>query len=186
VSGAPVVVDTSKHVSTALLLRRVPDIDLRVVHLVRDPRGVAHSWSKNIKRVEATNEGAATMDRLHPGRVGLRWLWFNWAFSNMDRLDVPSVMLRYEDFVEKPAETLNQIFDFAEVDDIGHDIVSATGPTQLLEGHSVSGNPGRIARETVEIRSDEAWKRQMEPKMQRLVSISTKPMRRRYHYPEES
>ena len=50
VSGASVVVDSSKHASTAFLLRRAPGLDLRVVHLVRDSRGVAYSWSKRVQR----------------------------------------------------------------------------------------------------------------------------------------
>ena len=52
VSGARVIVDSSKHVSTALVLRRTAGVDLHVVHLVRDSRGVAHSWTKEVERPE--------------------------------------------------------------------------------------------------------------------------------------
>ena len=75
VSGKPIVVDTSKHVSTALLLRRLPEVDLKIVHMVRDPRGVAHSWSKVVNRPEVT-DADLQMATLHPARIGVRWLWF--------------------------------------------------------------------------------------------------------------
>ena len=39
VSGADVIVDSSKHTSTAFLLRRVGGIRLRILHLVHDSRG---------------------------------------------------------------------------------------------------------------------------------------------------
>jgi len=50
VTGAQVIVDSSKIATFALLLRGIPDLDLRTVHLVRDPRGVVHSWRKAVRR----------------------------------------------------------------------------------------------------------------------------------------
>ena len=185
VSGKPVIVDTSKHVSTALLLRQLPDVDLRILHLVRDPRGVAHSWSKTVDRPEVQGETKA-MDTLHPGRLGLRWLWFNWAFSNMDRLGVPTVTIRYEDFVAQPAETLDQMFAFSGVDQIGEQLLGGDNPLVLGEGHSVSGNPRRLDRRPVELRADESWRSEFDPKMRRLVGRVARPMLDRYRYPKGS
>src|SRR5207253_8405334 len=53
VSGCAVIVDSTKRASYALLLRDVPGVDLRLVHLVRDSRGVAYSSLKSfIERPE--------------------------------------------------------------------------------------------------------------------------------------
>ncbi len=185
VSGKPVIVDTSKHVSTALLLRQLPDIDLQVLHLVRDPRGVANSWSKVVKRPEVQGEDRP-MDTLHPGRIGLRWLWFNWAFSNMDRLGVPTSTVRYEDFVADPAGTIDQIFEFAGVEPIGEQLFNSGEPLILGEGHSVSGNPRRLDRRPVELRADEQWRSDLDPKMRDLVGKVTAPMLDRYHYSKDA
>ena len=46
VSGSQVIVDSSKGPRYAMLLNEIPEIDLRVVHLVRDSRGVVYSWQK--------------------------------------------------------------------------------------------------------------------------------------------
>src|ERR1022692_3637443 len=50
VSGCELVVDSSKHPSLAHCLRWLPDVDLRVLHLVRDSRAVAYSWSRQVRR----------------------------------------------------------------------------------------------------------------------------------------
>lgn len=185
VSGSPIVVDTSKHVATALLLRRIPDVDLRVVHIVRDPRGVAHSWTKVIDRPEAT-EDDKKMATLHPARIGLRWLWFNWAFGNMDRLGVATTTIRYEDFVESPVEMLDQILAFAGLESTARNILSTDTPLVLEPGHSVAGNPRRLERKPVEIRSDEGWRTALDPKMSKIVERITSVMLPRYKYSEES
>ena len=183
VSGKPMVVDTSKHISTALLLRQLPDVDLRVVHIVRDPRGVANSWSKIVKRPEV--QAGAEMDTLHPGRIGLRWLWFNWAFSNLDRLGVPTTMIRYEDFVADPQASLDQIFDFAGLEPGAEDIFAGDEPLILQGGHSVAGNPRRLDPKPVELRVDEQWRTDLDPKMRSLVRAVTRPMLGRYRYSKE-
>lgn len=185
VSGKPMIVDTSKHVSTALLLRQIPDVDLRIVHLVRDPRGVAHSWSKVVERPEVLGE-AREMDTLHPARLGLRWLWFNWAFSNMDRLGVPTATIRYEDFVEAPAATLDQIFAFSGVEETGEKMFGTAEPLVLGEGHSVSGNPRRLDRGPVKLSADDSWRTDFDPKMRRLVGRVAWPMLDRYRYSKGS
>lgn len=184
VSGEPIVVDTSKHVSTALLLRRIPDVDLKVVHVVRDPRGVAHSWSKVVHRPEVTDD-ERQMATLHPARIGLRWLWFNWAFSNMDRLGVETTTIRYEDFVAAPAETLDQIFSFAGTETIADEILESSEPLILEPGHSVAGNPRRLERKPVKIRADETWRDGLDPKMSKVVSRITSVMLGRYRYAKE-
>ena len=185
VSGRPIIVDTSKHVSTALLLRRIPDVDLRIVHVVRDPRGVAYSWTKVIDRPEATAEDHK-MATLHPARIGMRWLWFNWAFGNMDRLGVETTTLRYEDFVESPVEMLNQVLTFAGLEPTAESILGTDEPVVLEPGHSVAGNPRRLDRRPVEIRKDEGWRTALDPKMSKIVGRITSLMLPRYKYSEES
>ena len=46
VSGAELVIDSSKHPSLAHCLRWQDGVDLRVLHLVRDSRAVAYSWGR--------------------------------------------------------------------------------------------------------------------------------------------
>ena len=76
VTGATLIVDSSKHASTAALLRHVPGIEPRIVQLFRDPHGVAWSWSKTVERPDAT-EGVSLMARVGPARIAARWQGYN-------------------------------------------------------------------------------------------------------------
>ena len=114
----------------------------------------------------------------------MRWLWFNWAYSNLDRLGIPTATLRYEDFASDPATSLDHIFAFAGVDAMAETLL--TEPLFLSEGHSVSGNPRRLDRRPVEISPDEAWRSSLDPKMQALVGRITRPMLGRYQYPKKT
>ena len=89
--GADVVIDSSKHVSTALVLRHVPGIDLRIVHLVRDSRGVAYSWTKEVARPEVAN--GKLMPRVRPS-VSAAWgNFFNGSFHGIRALGTPAAFL---------------------------------------------------------------------------------------------
>jgi hypothetical protein len=46
VTGCSTIVDASKKPGHGFVLANMSGIDLSVLHLVRDPRGVAHSWMK--------------------------------------------------------------------------------------------------------------------------------------------
>ena len=46
VTSAELIVDTSKPPSFGYVLQHLEGIDLRIVHVVRDPRGVAYSWGR--------------------------------------------------------------------------------------------------------------------------------------------
>ncbi len=67
VTGADVIVDTGKHASAAMVLRRIEGIDLRLVHLIRDSRGVAYSWTKRrvTSRAERRCPNADVASRAH-------------------------------------------------------------------------------------------------------------------------
>src|SRR3989337_4505879 len=52
VSGKPIVIDSSKDISSLYLLRRIPEIKLHVLHLVRDSRAVAFSWQRQKARAD--------------------------------------------------------------------------------------------------------------------------------------
>ena len=64
VSGASVLVDSSKEPHYSHILASRPEFDVRVVHLVRHPVAVAWSWSR--VRVEHGFGGAHTMETRGP------------------------------------------------------------------------------------------------------------------------
>ncbi|SKA33406.1 hypothetical protein SAMN02745673_04195 [Marinactinospora thermotolerans DSM 45154] len=181
VSGCEVVVDSSKHASLAACLRRRYGGGLRVLHVVRDPRAVAHSWGKRLPRPEATASSLEQeMARYSPPRAAVQWMAQNTVFAALARAGVPTRRVRYEDFVAAPAAEFRAIAEFA-----GHrgDVpVAVDGTVRLSESHTVSGNPMRFTTGPVEVRADTAWRSGLAVRHRVVVSALTAPVRRRYGY----
>ena len=66
VGDTRVIVDSSKAPSTAFVLRAMPVLDLRLVHLIRDSRGVAYSWNKKVVRPDTPGRTVY----MHRSKVG--------------------------------------------------------------------------------------------------------------------
>lgn len=181
VSGASVVVDSSKHAALAYCLRWCPDLDLRVVHVVRDSRGVAYSWTKHRDRPEATS---GEMTRYPPARSALLWNAHNAAFGLLERLGVPLLRLRYEEFLASPLAATRALCDFAGLapPDDALDFLSPTSAV-LGTGHSAAGNPMRFTTGRISLRLDDAWHSALPAPQRRLVSALTAPLLGAYGYP---
>ena len=178
-AGASIVVDSSKHASTAALLRSVEGVDLRLVQLIRDPRGVAYSWSKLVARPEAVGDDPM-MAQIGSLRVSVRWLGYNLLFQGL-RYGSPALLLRYEDLVAAPADRLRSILDLA--DRPGEPLsFLEDGHATLRMQHTVSGNPLRFRNGTIAIRADRDWRTAMPSRERRLVSAITAPLRAAYGY----
>jgi UDP-N-acetylglucosamine transferase subunit ALG13 len=185
VAAADIVVDSSKHASLAFTLRHDPGIDLRVIHLVRDPRGVAYSWAKTIRRPEATDDGA-TMPRYSFLKSALWWTLNN-AMFHVLRLVQPGrvLLMRYEDVVADPAAALARIRTFVGLPSAEPAFLRTAGGTHLVDFetiHSVAGNPMRFATGSVALQGDDAWRTGLPPGARRLISLLTAPLRWRYRY----
>ena len=182
VSGSSVVIDSSKSSSYLLLLRRISDLDLRLVHLVRDSRGVAYSATKRVERPEVMR-GQAYMPRYHPARSALEWDAYNSLFEIVRASGVPSLRLRYEDLLADPRHELMRVLALAGLGagDASLDFVGQ-GVASLQVTHTISGNPMRFESGNVQLRLDQEWKTGLSMKHRRAVGLLTWPWMRRYGY----
>jgi UDP-N-acetylglucosamine transferase subunit ALG13 len=177
-ADAKVVVDSSKHPSTAFLLARTPGIDLRLVHLVRDPRGVAYSWSRRVRRPEVVDRDEY-MPSPGPVRSSFEWLAFNELFEGLRRTGIPSVRVRYEDLAQDTPLQMGRVLSLAS------DVVDANHGSEELGlpvAHTVSGNPMRFETGPLTVRVDEEWRQRMSPADRRLVDAIATPLLGRYGY----
>ncbi|MGH3737276.1 MAG: sulfotransferase family protein [Micromonosporaceae bacterium] len=179
VASAHTVIDSSKHPSLAYCLRWLPEIDLRVVHLVRDPRGVAYSWTKTVRRPEAADDH---MTRYHPARAALLWNLHNTALDALGGRGVPVHRVRYEDFVHDPVGATKEIAGFAGIDHGDLDFLGGDH-ADLTTSHSAAGNPMRFRTGRIDLRTDEGWRSGLPAGQQRLVTSLTRPLLARYGYP---
>jgi len=183
VTGAQVVVDSSKHSALAHCLRWADlDGDLRVAHVVRDPRGVAYSWTKTVARPEAN--GFDAMTRYSPARAALLWNAHNAAFALLARCGVAVRRIRYEEFLRDPRRAVRELAAFAGLD-VAEPALDFLGDAhvELGPGHTAAGNPMRFTTGRVPLRRDDAWLTALPESQRRLVGAVCAPLLRRYGYP---
>ncbi len=180
-SGGAVLIDSSKHSSLAYCLRTEPGLDLRVIHVVRDSRGVAYSWTKEVRRPEAGEE--ALMTRYSPARSSALWVGHNLFFGLLGRLGVRTRLLRYEDFVADPRAVLTELAEFAGVP-VGPEELGFLQDSSVLlsPSHTVAGNPMRFRTGPTPLRRDDAWRAKLPRGRRLLVSALTAPLLARYGY----
>ena len=177
-----VLLDSSKHLSTAALLACDPALDVRVLHLVRDPRGVAYSWMKTVERPETDGE---IMPQYSAKRTAGRWVTDNLGFDALSGLGVPTLRLRYEDVLDAPAERILEIARFAgaEADSVADlDFIDGDRAHLSTPMHSIAGNPLRFGGADIELRLDDAWQTQLPSTDRRTVELITFPVMRHFGY----
>lgn len=171
VSGADVVIDSSKDVSHGYVLGALePPIDLHVVHLVRDSRAVAWSW-----RRKKYNPGSGRdMEQYSLLRTSSEWVAINALTAAHRRLGVPYLQLHYERFVDDPAGAVADVLDLVGE---GHRAVPvrSDGMVELRTGHTVAGNPNRFTEGVVPIRADDEWRDRMPRGDRAVVTTLTLP-----------
>lgn len=161
--GARAFVDASKRPGRLLHLRRIPSLDIRVIHMVRDGRAVTRSTMRNLGR--GAEEGARSWlgaardaERLRQRFPADRWL-----------------TLRYEDLCLDPQATLDRISSFIGVTPGGG------VPDFRSVDHHIIGNRMRLSH-TSEISLDERWRTDMPAEQIRAVERIAGPTLERYGY----
>ena len=185
VSGCRTVVDSSKHASLAFCLSCRGDIDLRVIHVVRDSRAVAYSWTTLVPRPESG--GSSYMTRYSPARAAAEWNTQNASLHLLAHGQTPVLRVRYEDLVGGVKPTMRLISGFAglPVDERGLAFVGGADREQWAElrrAHTAAGNPMRFTTGKITIRPDDRWQTAMPGSQRRTVTALTLPLLSRYGY----
>jgi hypothetical protein len=181
-AGGAVIVDSTKHVSTAFVVASSKRIDLRVVQLVRDSRGVAYSWTKTVRKPEVT-QGDAYLDVYHPARIGARWIGYNALFHTF-RLTSgrPSTFARYEDVVRRPRDELRRILSALDLPPVAELHGVDADSVQVARSHTIAGNPVRFSNERMKLRVDTEWRSRMPAMDRATVSAISLPLLAAYGY----
>jgi hypothetical protein len=180
VSGRDLVVDTSKEPNFAAVLTRMRELEPLIVHLVRDSRAVAFSWSR--LKPEAIGPGEF-MPRFGVADTAGRWSAWNLAFHALAHRRPPYMQLNYEDFVADPAAALERLSDFARRSLVPADADLTARRVRLGEHHIFSGNPMRGQSGWTEIRPDDRWQEGQSGRDFTKVTAITLPLLRFYGYP---
>jgi hypothetical protein len=177
-SGASTIVDSSKLPGRASVLMSIGNIELYVVHVVRDGRGVCWSMMKPYKRsVEAGLQKETRPKSLW--QTAFRWFTVNLG-AEIVRLRLPrkrSMRVRYEDFVVDPAATVKSIMQLVGIDYTA----PRHGADVIKPQHQIAGNRRRMDEEIV-ISKDIGWTANMPRAAQSMFGALTAPLLLRYGY----
>jgi Sulfotransferase family len=160
-ADARYVVDASKWPAIALALHR-GGLDVRVIHLVRDVRGVTHSLSRrDIERPHTTAE-ADVMYHNSPAGGAARWLATQTEVDLLRTRGVRVARLAYADLVTAPAPAVARALDQLGLDRPAGALDHVSGTTvELGPSHGLSGNPSRFRHGPTQLRPDNRWREQM-------------------------
>jgi Sulfotransferase family len=176
-TGARVVVDSSKSPGFGYFVQTAEAVDLYVVHLVRDPRAVAHSRLR-------TGDRRGKM--LLPPPPGFAVVWDIWNTAiELAWRGGRYLRLRYEDVVHSPEVAVARVAVLTGERAGGLRRVDADRVV-LAPTHSLSGNRSRLRTGEIQLRLDDEWKtargRGLSAAQQGAVTALTWPWRVRYGY----
>lgn len=180
VTSATTVVDSSKAPIRALALSKMDDVELRVIHLVRDVRGVAYS---NQQKFESDPRGGIMTALSGRGwtHAAVRWMLTNSVANRVRaRLGDRAILVRYEDFVGQPAQTLQRLSAFSRLDFRPTAEKLQCGGA-FKAGHQIEGNRLRMY-DRIELKPDIRWRQHMSKTKKSLLPLLTAPVSWRYGY----
>jgi hypothetical protein len=182
-TGARVIVDSSKRPSHGALLRFVDGVSVYYLHLLRDPRAVAYSLSKGKRNPDRSHY--AEMARSGPIQGSALWAAVNIGAEAVCRANPPERVQRvsYEDFVRDPVAVIKSTIDMLDEEIPTSPPWIGERTVRLRGNHTVSGNPSRFELGDIDISEDERWKSEMSGWRKAVVSLATAPVLPRFGYP---
>ncbi|GAB3113247.1 hypothetical protein GCM10027160_16700 [Streptomyces calidiresistens] len=170
--GERLVVDGSKCPAEAAALLGRDDLDVRVLHIVRDPRATALSY-----------RGAKEyIDPMSPARSSGYWTAFNLASELVGTTAADRYLrIRHEDLCADPRRVVTEVMRFAGLS--GPPPVDTDGRVELGVNHTVTGNPDRMRRGTTRIATDHRWRTALSGRDVAAATAPALPLLGRYGYP---
>lgn len=180
VSGKSVLVDSTKVSTRAFALSMVPGINLRLVHNVRDARGVINSRRKTSRKKKPQSGifGDHTVWKMVVWWMGTN-LMSEWVCAQLD--PGKTVRVRHEDLYKDTRSVLGKIASLIGVDLVGVADAASSGET-LQAGHNIGGNKTKESG-TVMLRPDvQEWRDTLSTREQRLIWTLVGWLMHRYGY----
>jgi len=155
--------DSAKYVGRALALSRNKHIDLRIIYMTRDPRGVIESFAKKVQTPKSTFNAC-----IYYNVINLLA-----EIATRTTLRGKVLKLRYEDLLANPLEKIATISEFTGIN--GNEIAARIRSNlPFTIGHIVGGN--RLSNTaSLRFRTSDQWRGRLSPAKRVLVYFLTLP-----------
>jgi hypothetical protein len=174
-TGSKVIVDSTKASWYGYVLGMLPTIDLYIVHVVRDPRGVCYSLQQHKSKDDPTCQW------YNPIHASLSWNLKNSAVEMLlNRSPERYLRISYEDFVRNPKTAVKSVLNL--VQEKVTQLPFKDDSTVIMNvDHIFAGSPSsRSEIGAVKLRLDERWKKEMQAIDKALVTYVTFPVTKKY------
>jgi hypothetical protein len=176
-SGKEFLVDSSLSPRRAYALTMNPNIDLYLIHFIRDGRGCIWSLKKPGKKIFAKKYVPA------PARRTAKY----WVSANLQSAltynrvsEEKRMRIRYEDFATNPELILDQVGAWLGLDLSGIVLQSELANSGQVR-HTVGGNRVRMLK-NIRIKPDFEWKEKLPQKDRKLFWLIAGWLARKYGY----
>ena len=167
-SGAEFICDSSKSLARLIRLLMTTGLEVFPIHLVRDPRGVAFSYNKTVRR-----ELGLARTGFYPGL--LRWIAVNLAVWFVLRLSGrPYCRLDYGQFCRNPSPSLERLNRRLGLNIPVEDFLEKV---RAKPKHNVGGNMMRF-KELVRVREDLEWRNRLSRRRSFVSGLLAGPLYR--------
>ncbi len=180
-AGNKIILDSSKSPAYFHILSLVPNVELTIIHLVRDSRAVAYSWQKR-KRMTYSVDTEQYIERQGAAEAAVKWAAKNAVTDTLKPIAENYVFIRYEDFATDPEKVTRQILKAIGKETSGLEYLMGE-QAGLTETHGILGNPTpRSQKQGIQIRKDTEWHQKLSQLDKSVVTLLTLPLLAKYGY----
>jgi hypothetical protein len=181
IANAECIVDSGKEVTFGSMMARLDDTSFSTIHLVRDPRGVAFSWQKQVR----SDSEPGDLPRSSAVKTAVRWMFINFLVQfSLKLLSSTYTRVLYEDLAASPDDVARKISHVTS-NPAGSNERAGRRVQHADEHHLVGSNPGVRRRLGGDLRLalDEEWRTRLPRGRQWLVTAVCGGLMAAYGYP---
>jgi hypothetical protein len=170
-SSCRMIVDSSKSPTFAHIVDGTPGIELRAVHLLRDPRATSYSWSVD-----------PHYHRTRGPAFGARWTLWNLELEALARRRRGRFLrVRFEDFLRRPESETRRILGLVDIGEAALPFVGGDA-VRLPSHHMIEGHRSRFETGVIDIRENTAWQRNLSGRREIATTVLASPLQLLYGY----
>jgi len=176
------VVDSSGSPLHGYVLSDLEDVNVQMLHLIRDVRAVAFSNQRSKPDPSHPSPDGTTATK-PVVRVALTWLLYNDILERLDDHFSTGLCAKYEHIFSSPRSRLYRLARrLTDAGPLREDVFDSTRTVELDSHHSGQGNPSRYQTGEVTLKVDSEWKTKMSFAETRLLKTICYPKLKKYGY----
>ena len=179
-SGTRVIVDSSGSPLHGSVLAGLEEIEVAMVHLVRDVRAVAFSNQKS-KFNPSAPASDATMHTKPAPRVAATWVLYNSLLEGLEAAMDTYTLVRYEDLFSRPKREFDRLVGHLDVESRTEEVFCGEN-IRLSSEHVGQGNPVRQKQGIETLAPDTEWVGKMSRIKQAFMAYVCKTRLEKYSY----